>query len=514
MKAAKVDFNVVNNTTFVTNPLGGIVYVMGQTKRGPVNDPSELLNTWPAFEKLFGGLISASNFPLLVRRMLDRGVSVRVCRVDDGSAAKCNELLIPNTDDPEVSLFGLTPKYKGADYNNLDVYIFAATNGSSDYFNLEIRHAIDSNLDEVYENLPNPIVGAASAQSFLEDVISKSALVDVTYKVITVGDGLAPAVTATDAPLSFTGGVDPTAIDAADYIGDSATKVGLNAFDAFSDGDYLVIPDLDNELSVDEETVKIAAGAYAYNRDDIDYICHINATNTASAAVAEKATITGIDKQTILVGGGLVIADPLSGTNVEVSEAADVAANAAYVDNNFLPWLSSGGPNRGIIPNVLSVINNYGSPAKYSDLNTLANAGINMVIARDGRIMQWGNFTARLTPDMERFWNVRRLIKYIKKALRPTIESFIEDPNTFSRWKRIYYTVKPFFESLVEGEAIYAGWTWEGDQFATSLENLQVNNQDDVLQGKYKVKASFTPVNSMQVITIELVLTKAGVTIN
>ena len=118
--SAKVQFNIKNFTPGVSNPMSGIFYVQGLTKRGPIENPEDIVNSWSHFERLFGGLMETSDFPLLAKRALARGAKLRVCRVDAAAtpAVKATAKTFSNTGSL-VDLFTAQPKYKGADYNNI-----------------------------------------------------------------------------------------------------------------------------------------------------------------------------------------------------------------------------------------------------------------------------------------------------------------------------------------------------------------------------------------------------------
>ena len=151
--AAQVQFNVKNFTMGVSTPLSGIVFVMGITKRGPIESPvlpESLINSWSQFERTFGGLLDTSDFPLLCMRALARGAKLRVCRVNatSNAAVKSTAKIIQNNDGTKVTLFTVEPKYAGADYNNISIEIKAASNGSSDYWDMAIVHSAESSLNE------------------------------------------------------------------------------------------------------------------------------------------------------------------------------------------------------------------------------------------------------------------------------------------------------------------------------------------------------------------------------
>lgn len=77
---AKVRFNISDLTFSIASLLKGISFVGGVTLRGPINDPNEIITSWPQFEKQFGGLIPGSDFPHLCKRALERGSLLRVGR--------------------------------------------------------------------------------------------------------------------------------------------------------------------------------------------------------------------------------------------------------------------------------------------------------------------------------------------------------------------------------------------------------------------------------------------------
>ena len=132
-----------------------------------------------------------------------------------------------------------------------------------------------------------------------------------------------------------------------------------------------------------------------------------------------------------------------------------------------------------------------------------------MVTVRNARTVLWGNFTSQLKNDQEKFLNIERLILFLQKSLKPTLETFIEEPNDTVTFRRIYYAVRPFLTEMVDKRALYS-YEWQGDQDAASLEDLQVNNPTDVGNGKYLINLLIKPIPSLQEISVNIVLTPAG----
>ena len=393
------------------------------------------------------------------------------------------------TDSEGNELFRVSPKYAGLDFNNVSVIITPTTNGVTNAFNLSVVHRTEPMLNESYPNLVMD-----GSNNYLNKVATGSSLIDVEY-VSTTAAQPNPTV------IYFSGGSDGTTPQLTDYIGDEAGKNGLHAFNEYYDSFYLA--------TFDDVDIDSAGVSYCSVRDDMAYIIHLSG-ETKQTLIEEKRSKMIDDKHAYFTAGSLKIIDPFTNTQKVVKETADVLALAVASDNNNGPWYSFAGPNRGLISGVLGVGSNFGSPAKYKDLDELADNNINMVINRDNSVKLWGNFSGQMKNNQERYFNVVKLVFFIKRALRPILETFLEEPNDIQTWSTIYYSVKPLFDSLKDRRAIYT-YDWQGDQFATNMNDLKVNKPSDVTQGKYKVILVLSAINSLQEIHVGIVLTDAGV---
>lgn len=81
MNTARVRFSFTDLTYSVASLLKGVSFVGGITIRGPINNPKDIITSWPQFERIFGGLTPDTDFPLLCRRALQRGGQLRVARL-------------------------------------------------------------------------------------------------------------------------------------------------------------------------------------------------------------------------------------------------------------------------------------------------------------------------------------------------------------------------------------------------------------------------------------------------
>ena len=506
--SAQVKFKIDNQTQVVQTPASGITFVMGQSEKGAFAKPNSIINTWPQFIEEYGSLITSSVAPLLVKRMLEKGAPVRFSRVGHyttpSDASTLDAVLAVASDDVVDGLnelFEFIPKNPGAWANGLNIFVTVGSNGGENYFDIAFTHDTDTTVNEVYKNLIIDGIPTAGESNYLSDIVEGSKYFDVVYKDLSA---LVAPLTPAPVAISFTTGSDGTVPVAADYIGDSAALTGFYAFDEFDDAMQIVVAD-----STDD-TVHQAGSTYASFRKDIFYFLHLsNAIKDKTSIIAKRDALLIDTKFTAIFGGGLNIVNPTNSQKIDIEAITDICALASNSDTEFGEWYSFAGPNRGVIDNALGVVNNFGSPAKQVDLDNLANRQINMIINRNNGIKLWGNFTAQLKKDTESQLSIARLVVFLQKSLKPILEGYLEEPNDIPTWKRIYYTVKPFLDSMVTGRAL-SSYAWQGDQDVSSMDSLIINNASDVAQGLYKIKFVIVPIAAINEITVVITLTDSA----
>jgi hypothetical protein len=521
MNADKATFTDVDESISVQQPLTGITGFGGITRRGPVNDCSLLITSVKQFRKIFGGQINTSDFPALCERVLNKGGLLRINRIahyttiGDSStltALKTGLKNIDTTGGSPTHLFTAISKYPGADYLNLKVQILAPSNGlsSTGYFDMKVYILGDeANSLEWYKNLR--IVGNPSVANshFLDKPIAQSDLVTFGYLDLSGTSGQqTPAV----ATIDFTGATNGGSIVDADYTGDQGAKTGIFAFDAFDDMSQIAFPE------ISDAAVNNGIANYADGRADLEGLCHLDETNIdPNDIIADRAGITVDTKYASAFYGGVI-----DNNGKPLSEIADIVKSANYVDANVGPWISGAGLNRGIINNARGVINNFGSAGQYNERNQLAQAQVNPVVVGSGKIYLSSQLTLQVEDSLASFRNVARLIMYLKKALKPTLIKYLEeapDPITFLS---LYQEVEPFLSGLTSKRAFVKGagvsgkgYDWNGDQFASSLSDLVVNNIDDLNNGDYKVQFVIYPQGVITGIDISIVISSsAGVSVS
>lgn len=508
-QAARVNFNVKNFTAGISAPLSGVFYVLGVTERGPImrpDLPESLINSWAKYQRVFGGMGIDSDFPILCRRALDQGATLRICRVDTEapSSVKATAMSIGNAEVSPEPLFTIQPKYEGAYYNKFKVAIQETVGGLVGNFDILITCEDNPDLNESYTNIPPFLKDVASKQSNLDNAIAQSSNFDFSYLDLSdIAGDLFPDV---QEATAFTGGVDPDDLLPADYIN------ALNTFDELDDGMILAIPE------EDDDAVNAGAALYAKNRGDIVFFAHLP-TNlvTADTIITERDAIASNTKHIGIFGGGIKFRHPDNpGQIVSTSEIGDVLGIAAKVHANQGPWFSLSGYSRGQVRDAIGVINNFGSPAKFNELNQLAKAQVNMMVVKNNLVQLSGNFSGQKENNLERFLSIVFLVIWMKRTIKPVLEEYLEEPCDPITFKSIYNRIRPLLDDLTSPSkrALYR-YEYYGDQDATTLEDLQVNDPVAVGNGKYKIKLKIWPIPSLQELTFDLMLVVGeGVTID
>lgn len=514
MNTPQVNFSVTNETQAVSTPVEGVSFFRGKSLRGPFDKPDEIFSTWAAWVRRYGGLTGEEG-PINLKRYFDKGGKARFSReghyttITDRTTlsavkATASAQIINDTeeDDEDIQIFALPLKYQGADYNNISVIVSPATNNVAGYFNIDIVHALEPSLNESYRNLFIEGTPTIAQSNYLREIIDGSELVDVQYFDLSL---ITTQVIPTPDTITYAGGTNGGAIIDSDIIGDSASKTGFYSFNEVDDSYQLMV--IDATVS---NAVHTAGHGYAAMRQDLQYWAAPSTTVITKAGLIAFREATGMNtKYGSIFGGGLNVLNPSDSQRINIEGLGDIAALAVNSEVNFGPWYSFAGNNRGVITNALGVVNNFGTPGSKADLNELANRQVNMIINRDGQIKLWGGFTTQVKQDSESFNSMVRLVFYIKKALRPTLEGFLEEPTDIPTFLRMYYVVKPFFESLVNRRALVS-WDWQGDQFAKTPADFQINKAADVALGKYKIRLVLVGILGMQEIQLDMYLTNGG----
>ena len=217
---------------------------IGSAMWGPMNTPT-LLQDEDEQKDQFGPPVASSNSYMDGRSYFQRGNSLMMIRVGDGSEAK--SLITPAISGGVAPTY--RAKYPGTRGDVIDIVIVAGTLGSG-YLKFTVLD--NGNEAEIYDNIPDDV------KTDLQPILARSELIEA---VVGTGTGTV------DVPqtVSLAGGNDGlSTIDEDDYIGSSGSvKTGLQLMKAQGnvDADFILCPNTQAlTKKVWQEMIDIAEG--------------------------------------------------------------------------------------------------------------------------------------------------------------------------------------------------------------------------------------------------------------
>lgn len=285
---------------------------------------------------------------------------------------------------------------------------------------------------------------------------------------------------------------------------------------------HLICSHMHQHIATDYVTTVKSIAESVASLFDTEFFVEIPKTNTdgtfrtaaeTKSAVDTIKTTVGYHKNVAYFGGGIKLYNS-DGILKKCDVLGTVIGLADVSAEQYGPYYSFANQNRGLVPDGHGpIIENLGSPAMVETLNQFATSRINIFVVKDTetagkQTMLWHNYTSLNLESSDRFLSTIGLQLYLKKTLKPKLEKYLEEPNTFSTWKDIYLSNKKVFDDLV-GVAI-TEYTWIGDQNAKNYSQLTLNTEAEVRQGKYKIKVSYKDIVSLQEISIYLSIDTAN----
>lgn len=569
-----VKFQIENNNLEVTSPQVGVSCLLARTLRGPFNDPSTIITTISQFKNLFGGEIVPDGTPSNIEKALLGGSKLRIIRVPGSGYYKG---ILGETSEDEVSstpvpdgVIKITIEQDDVEKTvtlgfytkNYDEDVDGASTFDADFVssgNTWFCNIHGTGKTTLVESLP--VITTMSADTVNKATIdylqfynwlNNSAYLEPVILTNTLG------ITSVNGLInwlsSFDGSDVTVSIDILNSTHTASTNVWTLTSTPGSSGsaptkqqwieslDYLrdynepyqvACSHLDQHLSADADILAVhkAAKELVDELDEFSYYIEVpryTTHHTQGTTVRDKDSIitwvttclgvVGNSKNVSYFAGGIKYYDE-NGILVDSNVLGTIIGLGDDSASKYGPWKSFAGMNRGVIYDGNGPsCPNYGAPSRYEALNELAANYVNMVVVKDTsnagkQTMLWHCFTSQVKQDSFKFLSVVRLVYFLKKFLRPILESKIEEPNWIPTWKDIYLTVKPTLDDLVEQEAM-TEYTWMGDQNATGYNDLQVNNEADVRMGKYRARLTFKEIVPMQDVNIDLVIDKTAKTVS
>ena len=545
----QVNFNFKNENVQVSTPLLGVSHVVARTTKGPFNDPSEIISSYAQFQRIYGEEVVPDGTVSNIEKALALGSKLRVARVAGGSASYgyakngaadqiFSMVLTSAADNSNTATLGFklrtreqgTPfVFRGNEYDTIYVKFYADTSGPS--YKIILKQAVANTFadDEIIDsrvfiawNPTSNVIDYMSLMNFVSMCPNLTVEVNGTFAGSSI-DIYGVIAWMADHPdyLPATSFVTSTAYNLAKGSdgGDSTVTTWVNAFKAvaeYTDAYEVILSHVHQHLPSDYDDIYAAVAAEVKIAQEVKLMVELPkpaAGVTLSEYLTQLSTLVGQVGQSQFIcyyGGGIKYYDKLGVIrNCDVLGTVIGLCNVA--ESTYGPWYSPAGQNRGIVPDALGpVMPNLGVPSKISDLQDFADWYMNLFVIKDTqfagkRTMLWHNFTSNPINNSEKFASIVNLNLYLKKNIRPILESKLEEPNTFSTWKDIYYQVKPILDDLVNRNAMLEP-KWQGDQNAQSYADLQVNTESDVRAGKYHVILAYKDVVTMQEIQMDIVI--------
>lgn len=543
----KISFNFVNNNVEVSTPQKGVSTVLARTTKGPVLDPSVLITSVTQFKREFGEELVPNGSKSNIEAALERGSKLRIIRVvgpgSTNGQVNTGKPCFTITVDNKVVGVKLTTRRAGEAIGTDKTFSvkFAVVNNTLNYevvnasgqqvisgpvFTFKTQDA-NNNTSVDYLALAswiqnNPYFKVAMVDLDTSGEETTSVSIEAFLNKLAKVDGTSTAIS-----------VDIKAATAAGTIGEVETSkptsaqwiAALEYIKDYTDSYNVILSHLDQHIG-NTEAVKV----YIALRTILDEINEfrgfieipwydsdgvtVRTLDSIVQLAQQLQTAIGHSKWISYFAGGLKYSNSFglqqnSDVLGTVLGLADTSATGYGYNYSFA------GVNRGVVPDAGGpVVPNFGSPARFKDLETLANNYVNIFVVKDTpsfgkRTLLWHNFTSQVKNDSFRFIGNIGLILNIKKTLRTILESYIEEPNIWNTWSDIYAVVKPIISNWVDTHAI-TDPKWMGDQEASSWSGLKVNTEEEVRQGKYHVVFTFKDVVSMQQVTVDVVLEKAS----
>lgn len=366
------------------------------------------------YERVFGGELTVSDFPLLVKRALKYGASLWVSRaahytnITDKSTLTAKSAAVDVTNDSTIppnikNVLKIKTSSHGTWGNNLQVRITASNIDPENAFTIAIIK--NGKQVEILEDMTMSVSSdkyiGNSGSSYLEiDVINTALPKAGTYML--------------------SGGIDGTdGMSDADYIGRAANTTGIHVFDDITDAIQLAVP------GVSSPAVITAGNAYCEARGDMIFISETPFNLTPQEAVNFRLGTGAYNYSAFSTNYGAMyypkikIYDVARQKERYISPVGDVlgvmAVNDFSANESYVP----AGTRRGRILNALGVDVNVGGRGRLSDGNYLCENQINPVCAfYDTGVVVWGAQTLQRKSNLMRELNVRRMLLVVSKLVR------------------------------------------------------------------------------------------------
>ena len=476
---------------YVDTMLKGISCVIGITEKGPIGTP-QLISSEIQFERIFGGDLKTSDFPMLAKRALSYGAVLWVSRTAHYTDITKKNTLTAKSASANPNSLKISASSPGIWGNNITVKISANDIDPANLFNVTVYEA-----GEQVESLED-----FSMNESAEKYIEKSGSSYLEFEI--TGSGLP-----TFGTYSLTGGVDGTdGMTDADYIGSATNTTGLHAFDDITDAMQLAVP------GVSSPAVITAGLAYCQERGDLLFVTETPFNLTPQEAVDFRLGKGVYTHAPFVSNYGAMYYPKLKVYDVSrqkeryispVGDVLGIMANNDYLANeSYVP----AGTRRGLVLNALGVDVNVGGRGRLGEGNYLSENQINPVcVFEDTGSVVWGAQTLQRQASLLREVNVRRMLIVVKKTVAAYARAYVHEPNDPRTWREFYRGLEPKFREW-KAQRWFYDYRIFCDQNANSLDEAKLNIPESVQRGEFKCQIFVKPMVGIKWVMIDAAITR------
>lgn len=222
----------------------------------------------------------------------------------------------------------------------------------------------------------------------------------------------------------------------------------------------------------------------------------------SSASLKVKATREGINRSSsyaVMDSGWKLVYDVYHNKYRWIPLNADIAGLCASTDNEFDPWWSPAGFNRGKIKNVVSLAFNPNQTSR----DILYSVNVNPVVTfnEDGTVL-YGDKTLQAKASAFQFINVRRLFIILEKAISKAAKYQLFEFNDEYTRSQFRAMVEPYLREVKGRRGIY--------DFRVVCD--ETNNTPEIIDRAEFIASIFIkPARSINYITLNFVAVRTGV---
>ena len=476
---------------YVDTMLKGISCVIGITEKGPVGEP-QLISSEMEYERIFGGDLKTSDFPMLAKRALSYGAVLWVSRAAHYTDITKKTTLTAKSAGATAGTLKLSTSSPGTWGNKLQVRISTSTLDPQTLFNVtvledgaEVESLSDMSMSE-------------SSENYIENSGSTYLAFEIT------GEGLPRTGTYT-----LSGGADGTdGMTDADYIGSAANTTGLHVFDDITDAIQLAVP------GVSSPAVISAGLAYCEARGDLLFITETPFNLTPQEAVNFRLGAGVYTHAPFVSNYGAMYYPKIKVYDVArqkeryISPVGDVLGVMAINDYTANESYVPAGTRRGRVLNALGVDVNVGGRGRLGEGNYLCENQLNPVcVFEDTGSVIWGAQTLQRQASLLREVNVRRMLIVVKKTVAAYARAYIHQPNDPRTWREFYRGLEPKFREW-KAQRWFYDFRIFCDQDAETLNDAKLNIPESVQRGEFKCQIFIKPVVGIKWVLIDAAITR------